>query len=557
MTTWGNGEGLCHRAREYYYDLLRQNDAAVPEPIARHVKACPFCQGQISRLHKALSRTENRSDSPDGRDSEEAIEALARQFGFLGESVHCSQVKPFLPDLLIPSRQIRVPTPITVHVENCPQCADDLASIRELGLRADQLNRLTRFYGRDLGRDLSRCGPARPTAAALAALSLDGADPRMLRHISCCPQCRAWVYRHRARAVADLSTRAVRIGALTCDEVSMAGLFDFVVPFGLDAAAIGRADGRRDAVVTHVRACISCMEKVQLLHRTIYAVAERADSAVCTVCRPKESEGDPCGQVEGPAYHYPLDVQILEHESSPEAIPLEPVASRGSRRATWGRRKAGPRIKTALLAAAVLAMMLLALLPQPAATGMNAGHIRRAVEQMNNVYIARFHGDNPQPSQEMWVAKDRQIVAMETDAGRTICDPKQKTVVIPGCAPYTVKLEPDGSESCTKLLNQMLGMVFAGLSEDDALSEKAPVASDRPGECWSVYECTRTRSTHAGIPVVHQWRIYLNPALQPVRIEYSQEHGGQLPPARIQTTRFEYLTSSAMDQALTARFPAE
>jgi hypothetical protein len=67
----------------------------------------------------------------------------------------------------MPSAQIRIPTPITVHLDHCPECADDLKALRNLGLTAEQLERLERLYGcESLGTSSLtglRTGPAWPT----------------------------------------------------------------------------------------------------------------------------------------------------------------------------------------------------------------------------------------------------------------------------------------------------------------------------------------------------------------------------------------------------------
>ena len=57
---------------------------------------------------------------------------LQRHFELLGERVTCAQVKPLLAGLLDPSVVIRIPTPVTVHVDHCAACARDLETLRGL-----------------------------------------------------------------------------------------------------------------------------------------------------------------------------------------------------------------------------------------------------------------------------------------------------------------------------------------------------------------------------------------------------------------------------------------
>jgi len=561
MTVWGKSESLCQKAQEYYYELLCQNDAAVPEAIIRHVEGCSFCREQIHRLQEALAQGDSQAGSSQGPGNNRAIEALSRHFEFLDEPVHCSQVKPFLPELLISSRRIRIPTPITVHVDNCPECARDMASIRELGLGAGQLRRLSQFYGRVADPDPLQCPSAQPAAAGLAAFSLDGADSRTLDHVSLCPHCRTWVYQQRARAMADRNARAGGPNVLACADVSTADLFDFVLPFGLDPVALGRTSGRRDAVATHVRACPRCMEKVQSLHRTLYAVAERADSAVWTVCRTDESDADPSDETQTPAYRYPIHVQVLRQEPAPAAVGHGLGASSGSGRTASAGWRSMPRRRIAVVAIAVVVGGLLTVVPRSTATGMSVGGVRKAIERMTNVHMAKFHGGDSTPFFEMFLAVGRQTVVTKVGPERTLYDfrTRRMTVFRPDKAPRTAPLPASGFGSCEEFMTQIFETIFVNVSEKDSLSETEYVASDQPGEYWAVYELTQTGSQRDGLPRLGQWRVFFNSVRQvPEKIEYiARPSAPDLAPAQVQVTRLRHLTRSQMDDAITALSSAE
>ncbi len=81
-----------------------------------------------------------------------AIDILDSHFRCLDVPVPCSRAKPFLPGLAMPSTDLRIPTPITVHVDHCPQCAADLRTLRELGLTGEQAQSLQRLYERTRSR---------------------------------------------------------------------------------------------------------------------------------------------------------------------------------------------------------------------------------------------------------------------------------------------------------------------------------------------------------------------------------------------------------------------
>lgn len=542
MTSWGKSESLCHKAREYYYDLLCHDETTVPEAIARHVEGCSFCREQIRRLEESLAQAPHESTTPEGPENNQGIEALSRHFEFLDERVHCSHVKPFLPELLISSRQVRIPTPITVHTENCPECGADLDSIRELGLRDDQLSRLGLFYGQVGHPSRSQCRAARPVASELAAFSIDRADSHTLDHVCLCLKCRTRVYRERALAMAGRCVPDERTGVLACHEVSPADVFDFVVPFGLDADMIARTSGRRDAVATHLRACPRCMEKVQLLHRTLYAIAERADSTVCTVCRTeKEDEIQP----QTGAYRYPIHVQVLRQEPT--------------RTALFGFRT-GLRNKSALAIAAVIVGGVLSLIPLSTATGeMDVGRVRKAVGRIHNVHITRSQSEGSAPYFEMWLAADRQTVVTKVDKEYTVHEfgKRLTTVYTPGSPPRTGPLPAEASDNCREFMTTVFrNMIFAHASETDRFSQAQYVASDRPGENWSMYELTQTDAGRGVASSRRQWKVFFDQILElPVKIKYSGQPSSGDGPIEVQVTKFTYLTRSAMESEIEALLP--
>lgn len=544
----GYGGSLCHKAREYYYELLCHHDAAVPEVIAHHVEGCPFCQQQIRRLRDMLLPAADPGHPPEGPGDEGTVEALGRQFELLGEDVRCSHVKTFLPDLLASSPRIRIPTPITVHVEHCPRCRQDLASIRRLGLTACQLSRLGRFYNRSALRHPSYDEHTYATAAALAVFSLDGTDPEGLEHVSRCPACRAWIHQQRANTMAGLQAGTAGSGVLLCPEVSAADLFDYVMPFGLDAGEVGRADGRRDAVVTHVRACRRCMEKVQSLHRTIYEIADRADSAVSTFYRCDDGAEDAGAEAQDAGYRYPIYVEVLKSAPAP--------AGAGFRRRFRPRVKAKPLFRrTALAAAAVVAVALLFLVNAPTATGMSVGDLTKAITA--NFHIATWYKNGPKPIQEMWVSRDLNRVVtkspreyVEYDLNEGIGRVKRPDL---GAALEVWRLAAAQIDVARSLMNRPLADIFSEERSEATLSEVNSMPSpDRPGVLLPVYELTREMRSSNGAPVSYRWRVSVDSQRRPVQIEISRlDSAGPMWESET-VVRLTYPTTPEMENAFKA-----
>ncbi len=510
MTVSGNGKSLCHKAREYYYELLRHDGAVVPEAIALHVKTCPFCEQQIRQLREALVQAENRPSPADHPEDEGVIDALSRQFELVGEPVTCSHVKLFLPDLLIPSREIRIPTPITVHVEHCRQCANDLAAIRKLGLTADQLKRLSLFYGQSAGHGQARS----------AAFFCDGTE-------------------------SDLDD------SLSCREISAAELFDCVVPLGPDAVTFAGNDERRNAVIAHLHACRHCMKKARSLHRTIHSIAQRADSAISTRYKPQDDEKD-APEAQGPMYRYPVNVEILRRE--PARVAGD-TPSTSPRPAPAGATVKFPR-RVVLGAVAVVTVALLLLVNAPTTASMTVGSLVKAIQQAPHVrIISRYAGDQ-QPSYEILVSKDLIVQKIRTECILYDLGRRQVTVSDSALGPGDpVTLKADDLDRYRRYGSQIVERMFANALLTDDLSPVESVPSDRTGGNLSVYELTRT--VHGRMRATsYRWRVSVDPATRlPVQIEYycqdSPEGGWEL--AEVKT--FEYLSEPEMRDAVTAMQP--
>jgi hypothetical protein len=141
-----NHNNLCQDAKLYYYDcLFGEGCEQIPESVNNHLKHCRKCQKKIEQLKVALS-TKKCIKSEAGQNTSAVTTMLELHFAYIGKLVTCETVRPFLPGLLDPTLEIRIPTPITVHLDNCPQCAEDLNKIRELNLPSTQLYCISQFF---------------------------------------------------------------------------------------------------------------------------------------------------------------------------------------------------------------------------------------------------------------------------------------------------------------------------------------------------------------------------------------------------------------------------
>ena len=168
---------LCEQAKFYYYDLLfQESNRIVPEFIINHIKKCQFCQKQILKLNSSLKQAESVNSSEQIKSSSEISSMLKLHFAYLNKPVNCEITKPFLPSLLDPDLAIRIPTPITVHLDHCKECAKDLKTIQNLGLNRAQLYRLSQLFSEKQSQDNVNCKQSQISIMAFVFLTFSEID---------------------------------------------------------------------------------------------------------------------------------------------------------------------------------------------------------------------------------------------------------------------------------------------------------------------------------------------------------------------------------------------
>ncbi len=155
---------LCEEAKLYYYDhLCDESCGPVPQPVIIHIEQCRHCQKQINQLKVGLSQ----KGSGQKQDRSAVTTMLQLHFAYIDRHVTCETVRPFLPALLDPALEIRIPTPITVHLDNCRKCVEDLKAIQMLNLNSTQLYGLSRFLAKGPSPDTAEFSEM-PAVSAMA-----------------------------------------------------------------------------------------------------------------------------------------------------------------------------------------------------------------------------------------------------------------------------------------------------------------------------------------------------------------------------------------------------
>jgi len=117
---------LCQQAEPYYYDFIcAETRELIPEPIISHIKHCNDCQKQVDKLQAVLSESEEHLRLGRRGPGITVTEMLKLHFAYIHKPVTCEIARPFLPTFLDPAFEVRIPTPITVHLDKCRHCSED------------------------------------------------------------------------------------------------------------------------------------------------------------------------------------------------------------------------------------------------------------------------------------------------------------------------------------------------------------------------------------------------------------------------------------------------
>lgn len=121
----------CTQAQPCYFDYLTGQYNPASDREFEHIKCCLQCQNEIKRLKQEI---DGKSDSSCSRQ-----DILAMHHHYLSAWIDCDVVKPFLASQVHPQLSITTQTPVTVHINQCESCQNDLQNLLSMELSGLQL----------------------------------------------------------------------------------------------------------------------------------------------------------------------------------------------------------------------------------------------------------------------------------------------------------------------------------------------------------------------------------------------------------------------------------
>ena len=511
-----NLNSLCKEAELYYYDfILEEGHELIPEHIVQHINQCQNCLEQISELKVALSQADS-IDTEQNRANSAKATMLKLHFTYIGKPVTCQTVKPFLPTLLDPALQIRIPTPITAHLDNCHQCSEDLEVIRRLHLNRKQLSRLSQLFAEAPSKDEVGCSQARAAILFVVLMTLREVDADVLKHICTCPDCRKALYDYRQATCKELENETEET-EFPCEQVSASDIFDYVVPYGLDPAN-DQYTRFRESLTSHIRRCPRCLAKMQRFHDTVYAIADRADSEIATVYNIAEPTEARVERESTDLYKYfPISVDVIE----PEKVRVVELPFAGSSIAALRQKATAtslrPIIKTGIAAAAALLIGIGLLLSTPSAKAVTIEQIYKAIEKARNVYVASFIPERKEPVQEKWVSQALNVYVTKTGKQLVLWDLQNKVKKEKHLDSNSVETTELSAETLTEIgltVTKFIGLVpFAELSalpEDASWSQVTDRRPEATTEGIQVYDLTWVEKLSPNSFTSRKWRVFVD-----------------------------------------------
>jgi hypothetical protein len=530
-----NPDSLCRQAELYYYDFLfEESHESIPESIVNHITGCEHCQQQLNQLEDALSQPECHPDSEQAQMRSAVANMLKLHFGYIDKPVTCKVARPFLPALLDPALEIRIPTPVTAHLDHCPACSEDLETIRKLNLNSKQLCHLSQLFAEKPGEDKVACSQAQAAIFAIVLMHFQETTKEVLKHLCICPNCRKGLYQYRDEFYKELLRDGRVQEQVLCKHISSADIFDYAVPYGLDPANDQYAKFRQP-LTSHVRICPTCLAKMQQLHNTVYAIAERPESDVVTIYRTDESTKTRAArESDSPYSGFPIRVEVVGREDilGPEQS-ASVVNFADALKRNVSSLSAKPWIKAGLAAAAVILVAVALFVKTPSAEAVTIDQIYKALERVANVYIASFVPDREEPTQEIWVSRQLHIYMTRTGNELRLWDIRNKVEKVKQVGEPSIETRFLSDETAAKMQEAiascwaLVPVADISLVPDGAQWHRVPKDSIKAVVGSDTYDLTWAEKRYGGAVVFRKWRVFLQPETNlPQRTELYQKQAG-------------------------------
>jgi len=553
---------ICKQAEIYYYDFLcNENIEQIPGNIIEHIDKCPVCREKINRLKAGLS-SHKSAKSGKKQVAVAVTDLLNLHMAFIGDKVVCSKVRPFLPVILDPNLGIRIPTPITVHLDHCRQCAQDLQTIKSLNLTSTQSCRLSQFLADKTAKDSVSCRKARAAIPAVSSMDYGNTNEQVLKHLCTCVHCRQDLYecREKIRMECQHEDNKDTSKPPICDQLTMSDIFNYVIPYGLDPTQEKAIFS--SSVTSHIRSCELCLAKIQTLHKMVYGIVERTESKVATIYRFDEfAETQEPEKFDDLYAGYPINVEITDQEDIDNERPASPIRSIDAVRRKVSLLHTNRFLSSGFIAVASVLLVVALFFRGSVAGALTIEKVYTAIQNANNIHVSSFFPETANPIQEEWVSRTRNVKITKTGDKLVLLDlqNKQRKIKNSGINSIDVsELTEEYVADNKQVISGSLGLIpFHKISDlpDGAKWNRVPDDElETAINNTEVYVLTWIDKTSTGLPVFSKMRLRVDSqTYRPLNVKFYSKSDPNDEYTPSTTLTVEYLDNSAM-QAVIEQF---
>jgi hypothetical protein len=549
-----NFNSLCKQAELYCYDFLSdKSQGPIPEFIVNHINQCPHCYEQVNQLKTILSQPEGCISLEQKQINSVIANWLSLQFTYVGKRVTCETVKLFLPGFLEPALNVKIPTPITVHLHNCPKCLDDLETIKELKLSTKQLCRLSNLFLEKANENNFSCSQAQEAIPSVVSMALNETDKDTLKHLCVCPDCRKKLHQHREQVCNESLNNKTGEQTFICEEISASDFFDYVVPYGLDPANDQYVQFRR-FFTSHASICPVCLANMQQLHNTVFGIAERAESGIATIYHIDESAKTKAVESGDIYAGFPVRVEMVK--SGDEIKAQEPISTNIAPKRRIPAINIRPLFKVGIAAAILLAASVL-FMNISTAKAVTLEEIYKAIEKVKNVHISSFIPNKKEPVRERWVSRTLNVNMIKTEKESVswdIANKVRKVKRLDDDSVQTTNLTAEMSTETENAITSSLGLMpFYDISEipADAKWNNVNNKNIKLNDSVEVYDLQWTERKYGGSAVFKKWRIFADAKTNlPQKVEWYQKSSLDSEYILMSVNTVEYLGGSEMQKII-------
>ncbi len=463
--SFSNPKQICEQTRLYYYDYLFQKDQSeIPEWILSHIKRCENCKTQINQLKTAITQSEQNQQFSQNKSGTHLANTLKKHFSYIEQDTTCSLVKPFLPEMLNPSLQISIPTPITAHFDYCPECVKDLKTISDLNLNNTNLSRLSQFFAAKTQNNNISCSNAKSHIMAFVMMAFQETDKQILEHLCICEKCSDAIYQYRDSIIKELQIENKSKPCFLSNQLTYNNIFDFVIPYELDIKQYKQSETVLSQV-SHIRRCPFCLQKIQEFHHIISDISERPNSETITKYKIDESKITANAEDSQELYAgFPVHVEVTgayqetAASNSRTAINFTSVLKKNIITRNF-RTLTKTGVAGLFVAAVVLSAMFIY---SPKVKALSLSQLYNSLENANNVHVSSFVPDIEKPVQEQWVSRSFKMNISKIHDIITLVDINSKSKTIKDLTTGSINTQMISQELASDTeysINRSLGLI--------------------------------------------------------------------------------------------------